>query len=274
MGSSAGAPDWRSRGVVTRRHPRAVVFDVDGTLVDSERDGHRVAFNRAFEEFGLPLRWDVDHYGELLTITGGQRRLQADFDRVGIPEPERAELVPRVHARKTEIFREMAAGGQFTARPGVERLLRELEDAGVRLGVATTGTRTWVAALLDRLFGPGRFEVVITGDEAPDRKPDPSAYHMAMERMGTAAGETVSVEDSHNGLVAAAAAGLPCVVVVNGYTRGQDLAGADLVLDGFGNPGEPAGVLHDPHDLRPPGHLDVDTLERLHAVRARGAQRG
>lgn len=259
---------------MTRRGPRAIVFDVDGTLVDSERDGHRVAFNRAFEEFGLPLRWDVDHYGQLLTITGGQRRLRADFDRVGIPEPERSELVPRVHARKTEIFREMAAGGRFAARPGVERLLRDLEAAGVRLGVATTGTRSWVAALLDRLFGPGRFEVVITGDEAPDRKPDPSAYHMAMERMGVTSAEAVSVEDSHNGLVAAGAAGLPCVVVVNGYTRGQDLTGADLVLDGFGDPGEPAGVLHDPHALRPPGYLDVPTMQRLHAIRAPGGHRG
>jgi HAD superfamily hydrolase (TIGR01509 family) len=260
--------------VVTRRRPRAVIFDVDGTLVDSERDGHRVAFNRAFEEFGLPLRWEVDHYGRLLTITGGQRRLQADFDRAGIPESERAELVPRVHARKTEIFREMAAGGQVTARPGVERLLRDLEAAGVRLGVATTGTRSWVAALLDRLFGPGRFEVVVTGDEAPERKPDPSAYHMAMERMGVAADESLSVEDSHNGLVAARAAALPCVVVVNDYTRDQDLAGADLVLDGFGDPAAPAAVLHDPHALRPPGHLDVGTLDRLHAVRAPGARPG
>jgi HAD superfamily hydrolase (TIGR01509 family) len=252
---------------------RAVVFDVDGTLVDSERDGHRVAFNRTFEEFGLPLRWDVDHYGRLLAITGGHRRMHADLAAAGMPEAQRAELVPRLHERKTQIFREMAAGGQVAARPGVQRLLHDLEAAGLRLAVATTGARSWVAALLDRVFHDHRFEVVVTRDEAPALKPDPSAYHLAMERLGLGPDAAIAVEDSENGLVAARAAGLACVLVVNDYTRDHDLADADLVLDGFGDPEAPATVLHDPHSLRPPGYLDTATLERLGQIGAPGARR-
>jgi HAD superfamily hydrolase (TIGR01509 family) len=242
---------------------RAVVFDVDGTLVDSERDGHRVAFNRAFEEAGLEDRWDVERYGELLEVTGGERRLNTHFEQRGIAEDERRELAGRLHARKTEIFIEMAREGEIEPRPGVGELLDELEEANVRLGVATTGTREWVRPLLDRLFGLERFETVVTAEEAPERKPDPSAYHVALRDLGLTASAAPAVEDSLNGLRAAKAGGLACVVVVNDYTREQDFADADLVLDGFGRRDQPAPVLADPHRLDPPGRLDVETLRRL-----------
>jgi HAD superfamily hydrolase (TIGR01509 family) len=245
----------------------AIVFDVDGTLVDSERDGHRVAFNRAFEEAGLPDRWDVELYGELLEITGGDRRIKAYFQRRGMPEDEAAELARRLHPRKTEIFAEMARRGEIEPRPGVRELLSELEDAGVRLAVATTGTGAWVHPLLDQAFGAGRFEVVVTADEAPVRKPDPSAHLLAVERLGLAdaASAAPAIEDSLNGLQAAKAAGLACVIVVNDYTREQDFEAADLVLDGFGPPGPLAAILSDPRELSPPGRLDVGTLRRLAA---------
>ena len=241
----------------------AVVFDVDGTLVDSERDGHRVAFNRAFEDFGLPYRWDVDGYGRLLSITGGQNRLQAYLDDQGVPEDERNQLVPKLHRRKTEIFNELVAGGGLDPRPGSVELLDELDGAGVHLAVATTGTRGWVLPLLERLFGEGRFEAVITGDEVPVRKPDPSAHLMAVEHLGVDVAEAVTIEDSRNGLEAARAAGLRCAMVVNGYTRDQDMHEADLVLDDFGTGDDPAEVLYDPHGLKPPGRLDLATLRRL-----------
>jgi HAD superfamily hydrolase (TIGR01509 family) len=241
----------------------AIVFDVDGTLVDSERDGHRVAFTRAFEEAGLPDRWDVELYGELLEITGGDRRIKAYLVRRGMPEDEAAGLAGRLHPRKTEIFAEMARQGEIEPRPGIRELLSELEDAGVRLAVATTGTGAWVHPLLERSFGPGRFEVIVTADEAPVRKPDPSAHLLAVERLGLAAPAAPAIEDSRNGLRAAKAAGLACVIVVNDYTREQDFEGADLVLDGFGLPDGPARVLSDPHGLEPPSRLDVETLRRL-----------
>jgi len=239
------------------------VLDVDGTLVDSERDGHRVAFNRAFEEADLPDRWDEERYGELLKVPGGKRRLKAYFGQRKMPEAESEELAGRLHTRKTDIFTEMARRGEIEARPGVGGLLDELEEAGVRLGVATTGSRTWVDPLLDRLFGLERFAAVVGGDEVPEPKPDPSVYRLALERLGLDASSAPAIEDSAIGLQAAQAAGLRCVVVVNDYTREQDFRGADLVLDGFGDPNTPAVVLADPYRLDPPRRLDVETLRRV-----------
>lgn len=212
---------------------KAVIFDVDGTLADSERDGHRVAFNLAFEELDLPYRWDVEPYGRLLAITGGRRRLDAYLDYQGMGQDERADLVPRLHARKTELFQELVAEGKVEARAGATELVDDLEQAGIRLAVATTGSRAWVEPLLKRLFGPDRFSPVITGDEAPERKPDPSAYLMALEQLGLPAPEALAIEDSVNGLRAAHDARLACVVVVNDYTADDDFGGAELVVDSF-----------------------------------------
>ncbi len=249
---------------------QATVFDVDGTLVDSERDGHRVAFNRAFEEAGLSDRWDVELYGELLDVTGGERRITTYLEQRGMASREREKTARRLHLRKTEIFTAMAREGEIEPRPGVGELLDELQRADVRLAVATTGSAGWVHPLLERLFGIERFETIVTGDEAPERKPDPSVYRLALERLGLAATAAVAVEDSLNGLRAAKAAGLVCVVVVNDYTREQDFDGADLVLDGYGTALASAPVLSDPHGLEPSGRLGVDTLRRL-AARGSGS---
>ncbi len=211
----------------------AVVLDVDGTLVDSERDGHRVAFNAAFREFGLPWRWEVEEYGRLLAVTGGQSRLHAYLEEQGVAEAERADLVPRLHRRKTELFLELVGAGEVPARPGVRRFLDEAAGAGLRLAVATTGSLAWVEPLLDRHFGLDRFEVVVGGDDVKETKPDPAAYLIALERLRLEPSEAVAVEDSRPGLGAALGAGVPCVVVTNDYTAGQDFAGAALVLDNF-----------------------------------------
>ena len=249
---------------------RAVILDVDGTLVDSERDGHRVAFNRAFEEAGLPDRWDVDQYGELLALTGGERRIRNHLAGRGVPEEELDELAPRLHRRKTDLFIELVKGGGVRPRPGVEELVDELTRSGLRVAVATTGTRTWVEPLLEQLFGLDRFDAVVTGEETPDRKPDPSIYVLTLERLGLPAGAVVAIEDSRPGLRAAVAAGVPCAVVTNDYTRDEDLDEADLVLDGFGTPDEPAAVVRDPLGVEPPGRLDVASLRRLHARKGAG----
>ncbi|HVL04054.1 MAG TPA: HAD-IA family hydrolase, partial [Acidimicrobiales bacterium] len=223
----------------------AVIFDVDGTLVDSERDGHRVAFNLAFEQLGLPYRWEVEPYGQLLETTGGQQRLHRYLEGEGMTHEERDELVPRLHARKNELFRDLVAGGRVAARPGVEDLLDELEGAGVRLAVATTGSRAWVVPLLDRLFGADRFSPVVTGDDVDVRKPDPSAYLQALAPLDLDPSKALAMEDSANGLIAAQAAGLTCVVVVNDYTSDHNLDGAALVVDTFQD-------------------LDVGALRRVH----------
>jgi HAD superfamily hydrolase (TIGR01509 family) len=242
-----------------------VIFDVDGTLVDSERDGHRVAFNLAFAEFGLPYRWDEETYGRLLAVTGGQRRLHDYLAGHGVDPDERDRLVPRLHARKTELFLTLIAGGEVPARPGTVRLLDELAAAGVTVGVATTGSRAWVEPLLDRHFGLARFAAVVTADGTSERKPHPEAYLVALRLLEAGAETTVAVEDSDNGVRSARAAGLRVAAVTNDYTATQELPEAAVVLDGFGMPGTPAEVRRDPDGLVEGGLLDVAALRRIAA---------
>lgn len=213
----------------------AVIFDVDGTLVDSERDGHRVAFNAAFREAGLSDRWSVETYGKLLRIAGGDKRLKFWFELKGQPSDAAWELAARLHKRKTQIMRRLIEDGHVQARPGVVQLIDALTLKGVSLHVATTGTRAWVEPLLDRLFGD-RFGAVITGTEVPDLKPNPAAYIEVLRVTGCSPDRTVAIEDSANGVTAAVSAGLTCVAVQNTYTRGDDLSGAEIITDGFDDP--------------------------------------
>jgi HAD superfamily hydrolase (TIGR01509 family) len=242
---------------------RAVIFDVDGTLVDSERHGHRVAFNRAFEAFELPYRWDEDLYGELLHTTGGRRRIEGYLLGEGVPEAEAAELAPALHEHKTELLEEMVDGGMIELRPGAGRLVRELAGAGVARAVGTTGSRRWVERLLRHTLGDVAWDVIVAGDDVTNRKPDPEVFTTAVKQLDEDAGNVVVIEDSTEGLQAARAAGLCCVVVVNGYTADHDLAGADLVLDGFGEPGAPAAVLADPRGTGCDGILTAGLLRTL-----------
>lgn len=221
---------WEINGIGSRWP--AVLFDVDGTLVDSERDGHRVAFNEAFEAAGLDYRWDAEEYGRLLRVPGGRRRLTVFLESRG--HDRAAELAARLHADKTTRFRALVERDGVPARPGVRELIAELSAAHVTLAVATTGTRAWVEPLLDRLFGQGTFAVVVTGTEVPVLKPDPAVYTRVLSRLGVSPDRALAVEDSENGLRAALAAGLECVVVTNDYTRGQDFTGALAIHAEFG----------------------------------------
>lgn len=211
-----------------------VIFDVDGTLVDSERDGHRVAFNRAFEEEGLPDRWDPDLYGDLLVIAGGDRRMAHWFQTQGRAEDKAWELARRLHPRKSHFMREIVESGSIQPRPGTVELMALLRARGVPIHVATTGQRSWVEAVL-ALFGPV-FDTVVTGTEVPNLKPEPDAYLEVLRRAGLAADRAVAVEDSENGVRAAAAAGIPCVATYNDYTRDHDLAGAAVVAETLEDP--------------------------------------
>jgi HAD superfamily hydrolase (TIGR01509 family) len=211
---------------------RAVIFDVDGTLVDSERDVHRPAFNAAFAQHDLPYRWDVAEYGRLLDVTGGRRRIESYLAQRQHPG-DLAALAAQVHATKTRIVRDRFEQGAVRPRPGVCDLITELAAAGLRIAVCTTGTRDWVYPLLERVFGVDRFDAIVTGSDVIDLKPDPDGYLRTLDRLNLAAAHAVAVEDSRNGFCSAVRAGLRCWVVTNPYTAGQLFDGALGIFDSF-----------------------------------------
>jgi HAD superfamily hydrolase (TIGR01509 family) len=247
----------------------AVIFDVDGTIADTERHGHRVAFNLAFERLGLPYWWGEEEYGRLLETPGGERRLRSYLTAQGLPGEEAASLAGDLHRLKQEIFLDLMRQGAAPLRTGIDRLLDELAAAGIRVAVATTAGRTWVGELLGTLLGPeraARFETVVTGEDVARRKPDPEVYLIALDRLGCAAASAVAIEDSGVGVAAARAAGLACLAVRNGYTLHHDLSLAGLVVEDIGGPGVPATVVANPHGIAVGATVGVDTLRSLRAA--------
>ncbi|HXQ29000.1 MAG TPA: HAD-IA family hydrolase [Gemmatimonadales bacterium] len=250
---------------------KALLFDVDGTLADTERDGHRLAFNRAFAEAGLDWVWDVPLYGELLAVTGGKERMRHYVERYR-PDNRRPadfdELVVRLHARKTVFYTALVASAGVPLRPGVRRLLAEARARGVRLAIATTTTTANVTALLDHTLAPegeGWFDVIGAGDVVAEKKPAPDIYFNVLERLALEPGECVAFEDSENGVRSARSAGVPVVVTVNEYTRTQDFTGAVVVLDHLGEPDQPCRVLAGA-SLGDATLLDLAVLKRLPAA--------
>lgn len=246
----------------------ALLFDVDGTLADTERDGHRPAFNQAFAEAGLDWHWDVALYGKLLAVTGGKERMKHYIDhfRPDYRKPDNFdELVADLHKAKTRHYVALAACGGIPMRPGVKRLLIEARAAGLRLAIATTTTPENVTVLLEHSLGPGTqewFEVIAAGDVVPAKKPASDIYCYALERMGLDAAQCLAFEDSENGLHASLGAGLKTLITVNDYTLDHDFTGAAVVLSDLGDPGAPNRRLAGP-DLGQP-FVDVAYLRTLH----------
>ena len=249
----------------------ALIFDVDGTLADTE-EAHRQAFNDAFRAHGLHFCWSRELYGELLQVTGGKERLAAFFQRARLTAGERSRLtglVPLLHATKTSFYRESIERGRVPLRSGVRRLLAEARCAGVRLAIASTTSPDNVAALLEGALGHEAlevFSVIATGDAVLRKKPAPDIYWLALRRLGVTARCAAAFEDSTIGVAAAKAAGLLTVATPSGWTRGQDLAAADLVLPALADPDSPLPAA-DAARIGAPC-LGLEQLAILHAATA------
>ncbi len=221
---------------------KVLIWDVDGTVAETERDGHRVAFNEAFAALGLPWRWDVARYGELLHVTGGRERLLKDMEsRADAPAvlPAREALARELHALKNAAYARRVAQGGIEARPGVRRLMESCSEAGIWLAVATTTSRSNVNALFESLFGIGwgrRFETVACAEDAPLKKPHPQVYQLVLRRLGLAPEQAFALEDSPNGLQAAMAAGIACGITRSAYFRDSAFDGAAWVRDDLETP--------------------------------------
>lgn len=218
---------------------QAVIFDVDGTLADTE-EAHRQAFNATFKEFGLAWHWDTELYVELLAVAGGKERL-AHYCRCVEPArlqaPDGPAFIARLHERKTRVYERRVALGETPARPGVVRLIRELIDADIRLAIATTTSRANVDVLLATTLGelpPGCFEIIGAGEQASAKKPAPDIYRWVLDALDLPAADCLAIEDSRNGVRAASAAGIPVLATVNPWTRGDDFSGALAVLPDLG----------------------------------------
>lgn len=218
---------------------QALIWDVDGTLAETERDGHRVAFNLAFEALGVPWRWSEARYGELLSVTGGRERLLHDMAGQALAPVDpaaRAELARRLHQLKNAHYAEIVAAGHIPLRPDVAALMADCRHARLPMAIATTTSRSNVEALLGAHLGAdwsSQFAAVVCAEDAPLKKPDPQAYRMVLQQLGMRADEVLAIEDSSPGVAACVAAGVPVVVTRSVYFADADVAGALAVGPGL-----------------------------------------
>ncbi|MFI4889256.1 MAG: HAD-IA family hydrolase [Steroidobacterales bacterium] len=216
---------------------RALIFDVDGTLADTE-SVHRTAFNAAFAEAGLDWHWDEPLYGRLLEVSGGKERITHYWTNVrgDLPAQDASTMtdtVKRLHDLKTAVYSRLVDGGVLQLRPGVRQLIESACKAGLRLAIATTTSPANIEALLRSTLGTdgqARFEVIEDAATAPRKKPHPQVYLQTLQRMDLDAAECLAFEDSANGLQAATRAGLLTIVTPNAFTAHQDFSAALRIL--------------------------------------------
>jgi len=255
---------------------KALIFDCDGVLGDTEQFGHLPAFNQMWRELGVPWQWSVEEYGRKLKIGGGKERMSSLFGEPDFlkawpdcpaGDAERAGMIAAWHKRKSAIYKEIIASGKIPPRPGVKRISEEALAQGWTLAVASTSALESVNSVLHHAMGDAtanRFALVLAGDVVKAKKPAPDIYILASERLGIAPDRCVVVEDSNNGMEAAAAAGMRCVVTVSGYTREEDFSKASIVVTCLGDPGgETCEVLQNRSAARPGACFTAADLEAV-----------
>ena len=241
---------------------KAVFFDQDGVIIDTERDGHRVAFNQTFKEFGYDFEWSVEKYHQLLQVSGGKERMRHYLHTEGFgvevkPEDE-DQLIRDMHKKKTQTFVELIESGKLPLRPGVKRLMQEVVDAGLTLGICTTSNQRAAQAVAYGILKDLQFAFVLAGDIVSRKKPDPEIYNLALTKTGFQPNECIVIEDSRNGVRAAAAAHLNIVATTNIYTESEDLSQADIIVTCLGDPDGEKGKLKKGKE-----NLDYDGVLRL-----------
>jgi HAD superfamily hydrolase (TIGR01509 family) len=253
----------------------ALLFDVDGTLVDTE-ELHRQAFNEAFRHLTLGWDWGARPYAELLEVSGGAERIASFIDRLPAAAGEKMRLrrlVPLIHKEKTRIYGELLGGGSARLRPGVARLVEEALRAGLKIGLAATSASANVQALVAAAFGHGSARAaiwaIVCADQVARKKPAPDLYELLLATLRTPAAACVAFEDSANGVAAAKAAGLYTVATPSRWTAAQDFSAADLLLPSLGEPNQPlAGEAR-----AAIGGAPCVGIEQLEALRAGAASR-
>lgn len=243
---------------------KALIFDVDGTLANTERDGHRVGFNRAFAEKGLDWHWSVELYGELLAVAGGKERLKyfIDRDRPNLPEvSDITAFIKELHQLKNKYYQALLKEGAIPLRPGVKRLITEARENNIRLALATTTTLSNAMTLLENTLDPDWFEVIAAGDIVPLKKPAPDIYYYALKKLDLAPEHCLVFEDTAHGLEAATTAGLQTIVTVNNYTENQDFSKASLVVSHLGEPDDNNQVIQG--NISNKGYLDLEIIQAL-----------
>ena len=246
---------------------KAVFFDQDGVIIDTERDGHRVAFNQTFKDFGYDFEWDVAYYHELLQVAGGKERMKHHLKTKGfgveIPEADVDDLIKKMHKHKTAVFVELIESGKLPLRPGVKRLMQEVNDADLLLGICTTSNEKAAQAVVNGLLKEIKFEFVLAGDIVDNKKPDPEIYNLALTKSGFAPDECIVVEDSRNGVLAARAADLNIVATTNIYTASENLSDANIITTTLGDVDGEKG------ELKQGGEgIDYDGVLRLEQLMA------
>ena len=242
---------------------QGLIFDVDGTLANTERDGHRVAFNSAFAEAGLDWNWSVELYGKLLKVAGGKERVKYFIRqyRPGFVEPQQInEFATYIHKLKTKYYLELLRQGAITMRPGAKRLIEAAKAADLTLAIATTSALPNVIALLEKYLDLDWFEVIAAGDIVAAKKPAPDIYQYVLDKTKISAQNLVVIEDSDNGLIAAKTVGLTTVVTVNEYTERQDFSQADLVVSDLGEVDRPCQIIK---GNLPNSYVDLASIKEL-----------
>lgn len=245
--------------------PAALLWDVDGTLAETELDGHRRAFNRAFRAAALPWHWDRERYIDLLRISGGRERLRHFLRQVEGLEPA-ADRIEALQCDKQRHYAALVAAGELRLRPGVERLMREAAQAGLPQAIVTTSGRSAVTALIGRLLPQqdGLLWLRVCGEDVQRKKPDPEAYRLALAQLELPPAAVIAIEDSGNGVAAAAGAGLPVLVTRSAASASEPVsafAAAAAQVDHLGDPLDLCTVLQGP--ACPSGRVTLSWLQQL-----------